>query len=96
MKQIALLSATLITLVACNDQKEYDATGIFEATTVTISSETSGKILMLDLNEGDDISTGQRVGIIDTTLLVLQQKQLQSQQPHMESEPKLLLLIDSN
>lgn len=78
MKQIALLSATLITLAACNDQKGYDATGIFEATTITVSSETSGKILSLDADEGDNIISGQQVGVIDTTLLALQRKQLES------------------
>lgn len=78
MKQIALLSATLITLAACNDQKGYDATGIFEATTITVSSETSGKILSLDADEGDNIISGQEVGLIDTTLLALQRKQLES------------------
>ena len=84
MKKIALISIAATLMISCQNKQKYDATGIFEATTVTISSETSGKILMLDLNEGDDISTGQRVGIIDTTLLVLQQKQLQSQQQSME------------
>lgn len=84
MKKIALISIAATLMISCQNKQKYDATGIFEATTVTISSETSGKILMLDLNEGDDISTGQRVGIIDTTLLALQQKQLQSQQQSME------------
>lgn len=84
MKKIALISIAATLMISCQNKQKYDATGIFEATTVTISSETSGKILMLDLNEGDDISTGQRVGIIDTTLLILQQKQLQSQQQSME------------
>lgn len=84
MKKIALISIAATLMISCQNKQKYDATGIFEATTVTISAETSGKILMLDLNEGDDISTGQRVGIIDTTLLVLQQKQLQSQQQSME------------
>ncbi len=84
MKKIALISIAATLMISCQNKQKYDATGIFEATTVTVSSETSGKILMLDINEGDDISTGQRVGIIDTTLLVLQQKQLQSQQQSME------------
>lgn len=84
MKKIALISIAATLMISCQNKQKYDATGIFEATTVTVSSETSGKILMLDLNEGDDISTGQRVGIIDTTLLALQQKQLQSQQQSME------------
>ncbi len=70
--------------VSCQSKQEYDATGIFEANTVTISSETSGNILMLDIEEGDSIYIGQHVGTIDTALLVLQQKQLQSQQQSME------------
>ena len=84
MKKIILIAAIAIISASCQNKQEYDATGIFEATTVTVSSETSGKILMLDIEEGDDISAGQQVGIIDTTLLVLQQKQLQSQQSSME------------
>lgn len=72
-------------LTACNSAPDYDATGIFEATTVTVSAETSGKILRFDINEGDSIIKGQQVAAIDTAVLVLQQKQILSQQQSAQS-----------
>ena len=48
--------------------------------TVTVSAETAGKLVAFDVEEGDSITMGQQVGIVDTTLLSLQQKQLLSQQ----------------
>ena len=84
MKKTFLLPAITILLASCQSKQEYDATGIFEATTVTVSSETSGKILVLDIAEGDSVNIGQNVATIDTTLLVLQYKQLRSQQSSTE------------
>lgn len=80
MKKIALLSATVMLLASCRDQAPYDATGIFEATTVTVSAETTGRLVSFDIDEGDSLMAGQAVGLVDTTLLALQQKQLLSQQ----------------
>lgn len=80
MKKLISLPIIAALLVSCGNKQEYDATGIFEATTVTVSSETSGKILSLNIAEGDSIIIGQQVAAIDTALLVLQQKQLLSQQ----------------
>lgn len=78
-----ILSALLLT--ACGSKHDYDATGIFEATTVTISAETSGKILSMSVSEGDSILKGQNIAVIDTTLLVLQQRQIESQRQSAES-----------
>lgn len=72
--------ATLLVFVSCDSKPDYDATGIFEATTVTVASETTGKILSFAPVEGDSISAGQPVAVIDTAMLVLQQRQLDSQQ----------------
>lgn len=72
-------------LTACDSTPDYDATGIFEATTVTVSAETSGKILWFDINEGDSVIKGQQVAAIDTAVLVLQQKQILSQQQSAQS-----------
>lgn len=77
------LSALLIT--SCKSKPDYDATGIFEATTVTISAETSGKILSMSIQEGDSVKKGETIAVIDTTLLVLQQKQIESQRQSAES-----------
>ena len=46
-------------LAACGDkEKEYDATGTFEATEVTVSAEQNGTLLSFDINEGDIVEQG--------------------------------------
>lgn len=85
MKKILNLVAVALLVTGCNKNTGYDATGIFEATTVTLSSETSGKILSVNVEEGDSISLGETVAVIDTTLLVLQQKQIDSQRLSVEN-----------
>lgn len=85
MKKIALFSALVMALASCRNAEKYDATGIFEATTVTVSSETSGKLVSFDIDEGDSLIAGQQVGLVDTILLALQRKQLHSQQLSTEN-----------
>ena len=80
MKQTVLLSTLVILLAACRHSEDYDATGIFEATTVTVSAETSGKLVSFTIDEGDSLLAGQQAALVDTTLLALQRKQLHSQQ----------------
>ena len=84
MKQTALFPIIALLLVSCQNKDKYDATGIFEANTVTVSAETSGKLVAFDIDEGDSIVLGQQVGLVDTILLSLRQKQLQSQQSATE------------
>lgn len=79
MNRLIILAALALTLASCNNNPDYDATGIFEATTVTVSAETSGKILSMGADEGDSILAGQNIAVIDTALLVLQQ--LSARQP---------------
>lgn len=79
------LCAALLLLAACSQKNDYDATGIFEATTVTVSAETPGKIVSMPVEEGDSVSRGAVIAVIDTTLLTLQRDQLRSQQEAAES-----------
>lgn len=96
MKKSLNLIAMAVLITGCNKAPDYDATGIFEATTVTVSSETTGKILSLDISEGDSINNGQTVAVIDTTMLVLQQKQLNSQKLSVEnSSPDIVAQVSS-
>ena len=85
MKKIYSLAIASIMLTSCSSAPDYDATGIFEATTVTVSAETSGKILSMTVSEGDSVRKGQNIAVIDTALLVLQQKQIESQRQSAES-----------
>ena len=79
MKAIYFIPALTI-LAACSNTPDYDATGIFEATTVTLSAETSGRILWMEIAEGDSVIAGENIAVVDTTILSLQQKQLASRQ----------------
>ncbi len=59
-------------LASCgNEEKEYDATGTFEATEITVSAEQNGELLHFDIHEGDSIPKGMQVGLIDTVQLYL-------------------------
>ncbi len=64
-------------LASCSDkEKEYDATGTFEATEVTVSAEQNGKLLEFAVTEGDQVAMGKQVGLIDTVQLYLKARQI--------------------
>ena len=81
-------------MAACGgSEKDYDATGTFEATETTVFAEQSGALLSFDVNEGDMIEAARQVGLIDTTQTWLNIQQLgatkevyQSQKPDMERQ----------
>ncbi|MDY5199500.1 MAG: HlyD family efflux transporter periplasmic adaptor subunit [Candidatus Cryptobacteroides sp.] len=70
---LVLLAASCV-----EGNKAYDASGVFESTEVTVSAEGNGKILSLDLQEGDRLEAGQIVGCIDTVQLHLSEVQLEA------------------
>ena len=94
MKKLLTMASAALLLAACgNSEKEYDATGTFEATETTVSAEQNGTLLTFAINEGDEIEAGSEVGLIDTTQtwLKLQQARAtqevyQSQKPDMEKQ----------
>lgn len=94
MKKLITMASAALLLTACgNSEKEYDATGTFEATETTVSAEQNGTLLTFAINEGDEIEAGSEVGLIDTTQtwLKLQQAQAtqavyQSQKPDIEKQ----------
>lgn len=66
-----------LTLFSCNkNDNEADAYGNFEATEVTISAESNGKIEFLNLDEGMQLEKDAVVGQIDTVQLYLNKQQL--------------------
>ena len=94
MKKIFALISIIVLLTACEKkEKEYDATGTFEATETTVFAEQSGTLIAFQVNEGDEIEFGKEVGLVDTTQLWLKIKQLgankkvfASQKPDMEKQ----------
>ena len=79
MKRIAYILPFFL-MTACQEVAEYDAQGTFEATEVTLSAESNGKILHFDVNEGDVVQSGVVVGTIDSIQIFQQRKQLIAQQ----------------
>jgi len=79
MKKTFIPILSLLLIAGCSGRDDLsDAYGNFEAIEYLISAEGNGKILELDLNEGDVLSEGQVVGFIDTIPLHLQVVQLEA------------------
>lgn len=75
---ILMAGVTLLFAACGNKEKEYDATGTFEATETTVSAEQSGTLLVFDVSEGDEIALGKEVGLVDTTQLWLKIQQAEA------------------
>jgi len=66
-------------------QNEFDATGTFEATEVTVSSEASGRIISFNVIEGQEVTKDVSVGMIDTVQLYLTKLQLMQNESSVRS-----------
>jgi len=88
MNKFKLLSfitvIAILTRCASNTGKS-DAYGNFESDETTISSEVSGRVISLNLEEGQDLEENQLVAIIDTTQLVLKRAELKEQLKALEA-----------
>ncbi len=80
IKTITLVAGIATMLTACNDNKvSFDASGSFEAEETIISSEATGTIKRLEIDEGQTLEAGQNIGYIDSLQLHLKKKQLEAQ-----------------
>ena len=86
MKLIGTFSLLLITAACGSGMPDHDATGTFETTEVLVSSEVSGKLLWLDVEEGTVLEAGQQVGVVDTVQLYLRKKQLEASVKSVEGQ----------
>jgi len=78
IKTIAAAALVAGILSSCSSRdSRYDAEGFFESEEITISAEETGKILRLDVREGEVLSKGQVIAEIDSTQLYLSRIQLQ-------------------
>ena len=72
-----VLATALLTLGSCADHsRDFDACGQIEATEVLVSAEANGRIVSLQLTEGDRLTAGQTVGVIDSVQTYLQKQEL--------------------
>ncbi len=80
MKYKILIFVFAALLFGCNTNEEKsDAYGNFEADPVIISSETSGKIVQLNVEKGQKIDSGFVAAIIDTVQTALKLQQIEAQ-----------------
>ena len=94
MNRLWIIIGLSAALVACStSEKDYDASGTFEATEVVVSAEQNGRLMSFNVIEGDVIEQGAQVGVIDTVQLILQAQQLgatresiASQRPDMNKQ----------
>ncbi len=76
MKWLVYFALGLV-IVSCQKEVERsDAYGNFEATELMVSSELPGKIMRLDVQEGQHLRKGAPVALVDTTLLALKKQTL--------------------
>ncbi|MCC7520243.1 MAG: efflux RND transporter periplasmic adaptor subunit, partial [Flavobacteriaceae bacterium] len=77
LKPYLILVLILVFFTACNkNNNKADAYGNFEATETTVSAETTGKIISLQIEEGQKLAKGDVVAQIDTIALVLKRNNL--------------------
>jgi HlyD family secretion protein len=87
MKYKLLILSLGILFFACNNNTdESDAYGNFEADPVIVSAETSGQILQLNVEKGQQIEAGFTAAIIDTVQIRLQIVQLEAQKAAINSK----------
>ncbi len=77
MNRLFITVSIIFLAASCkNGNTDFDASGIFEATEIIVSSEANGKILQLKIQEGLYVIAGGKLGYVDTTQLHLSRLQL--------------------
>ena len=77
MKKITLITA-LAALMACNHKNDFDASGNFIADEVIVSAQQNGQLISYNVQEGQTLTEGQKVGQINTEVLQLQKQQVEA------------------
>lgn len=80
-----------LVLYSCNqDNNSSDAYGNFETNSVSISPDVSGKLVYLNLEEGEELKESQLVAIVDTIPYYLNSQELEAQKSAVFSKLKNL------
>ena len=79
MKQVLIAACALLVLAGCaRATHAIESSGTIEATSVQVSSKSSGEILHLDASEGSRVEKGDLLAVIDHSTLDLQLGQARS------------------
>lgn len=76
MKKYILVAAILALYSCKNSDQNYDASGTFEADEIMVTAKANGTILELNVEEGQQLESGQKVGEIDPKNVELQKEQV--------------------
>ncbi|MCB9186932.1 MAG: HlyD family efflux transporter periplasmic adaptor subunit, partial [Flavobacteriales bacterium] len=79
MKNAFLMFSLLGLLAGCTGNGDKaDAYGNFETDELTVSAETSGKLLVFNVEEGQVLKAGDLIAVVDTMQLYLKKMQVQA------------------
>ncbi|MCF0180992.1 MAG: HlyD family efflux transporter periplasmic adaptor subunit [Muribaculaceae bacterium] len=76
MKKTIIIALAVLAVSCAKEEKQCDASGVFEATEVIVSAKAQGEILSLNVDEGDQVKAGDVLGTIDSKKLSIQKEQL--------------------
>jgi HlyD family secretion protein len=82
---LLIVTCAALSLLGCSDEPASDAYGNFEATEVTVSAQSSGRLQRLDVREGARLRADQIVGLVDTTALSLRRSALDAQRSSLQA-----------
>ena len=89
---IVVAAGVLLALAgSCRQEMKFDACGQIDAVQVTVSAESSGRILSLDADEGDRLEAGETIGAIDSVQTCLQIEEIRRR---MEGAKTRIIDID--
>jgi HlyD family secretion protein len=78
-KSSSMIIFLLLVVSSCKKNTEvFDASGVFEAKEIIVSSEAAGKILAMSVEEGADVNEGDVTVKVDCQGLILQKGQTQA------------------
>lgn len=87
MKSNVIIFALTTLFFGCsNENHKSDAFGNFEAETVIVSAESSGKIIQLNVEKGQKIEAGEIAALIDTIQIHLKLSQIEAQKAAVEAK----------
>lgn len=75
--QILVIALAGFSFISCsNDDIQVDAYGNFETTEYNLAAETNGKIISMNVDEGDLVYAGDIIAVVDTMQLHFQKEEL--------------------
>ena len=91
-KWMTLAGAALVMTACHNNENEFDATGTFEATEVTVAAKATGELVVFNVNEGDEMTVDSLVGVIDPSQLALEKRKLEVTRGQVEASKRQLAM----